>query len=187
MPACLASSSEARFSWISARVFAASARVKRALRLLDVGLEQVGLDLEEGLAGLDRLAFLEQHGLKIALHPRPDLHLFHRIDAADEFGALGHFLHFRRNHADPDRRLRLRRAAPKKRRAPPSSTQTIAGRVKEISGVGTSGHGTFSSLKTGAPQPVRRGQTNSPSGRSGRSMFQVYETADEQRNRGVDL
>ena len=80
------------------------------LRLLrrDVGLERLALDGEKEGALLHHLALLEVPVPEEARHPRADLHLLERLDAADELRRLGDRLPARRHHDDGRRRL-LRR------------------------------------------------------------------------------
>src|SRR5262249_19937392 len=64
------------------------AALERALRLLDRGLKQAGLDAVERRAFLDQVAFLEQDLFEITRHPRPHLDAIDRLDASDEVERL---------------------------------------------------------------------------------------------------
>src|SRR5262249_59738261 len=91
-----------------AQDFCRLAALERALRLFDGGLEQILLDPVQGGAFLDQVAFLEQHGVQVARHARPDVDTVDRLHPPDEVERLGDRPALGRDGAHGDRgRLRL--------------------------------------------------------------------------------
>ena len=148
MPACLASSSWARCSWISASVFEASARSSAPCACSTSALNRSGSISNSGSPTLTAWPSSNLHRLQIAFHAGADFDLFHRVDAADEIGALRHFLFLRGNDADANRRLGERAGARGDRcREQDERRSDRAGpqRREDLQGAGTGGHRSISS------------------------------------------